>query len=292
LDMLTKLKSILHRIEDSAKSSQNSATVFMGGTELLTRLYTGQKMYVDTRDLSETPHLALDGYWEKDISHVFEEVVNVGDVVIDVGATYGYYAMIAGHRGAAKMFSIDPNPVYVNYITKNMTVNGLMSGSTVSQLAIGAKKDTLTLHTLKDDWASSTMQTIEEFDEHRTIPYEVEKSIEVEVVSLDGYAKDNGIDEAHVIKLDIEGMEEAAYPGMKKLVENSPDLTVFMEFSPENYKDAEVFYKELTNDFPYRYCMPAGTNLKEITTYSDLKKAMGPDWVMLVVSKKELPLSA
>ena len=47
---------------------RNSVTIKTGEFEALTRIFTGQKMYVDTRDISLAPHLMLDGVWEEPLT--------------------------------------------------------------------------------------------------------------------------------------------------------------------------------------------------------------------------------
>lgn len=271
---------------------KNSASTYMGGTEVLTRIFTGQKMFVDTRDISESPHLIIDGIWEAEISYLFTKLIQPGDIVFDVGATYGYYGVVAGvelrQKEGAKLFLIDANPIYEPYMIKNLTVNGQIGYSTVSTVAISGKDGELELNVLKDDWASSTFQTIEEFDKHRTAPYEVDKTIKVQATTLDKYAKEHGVDSADLIKLDIEGLEEESYPGMAKLIKNSPNLKILFEFTTESYKEPKKLYAQIRKDFEFVYCMPDGGEPVLIDTYDDMLRIADGGWIMLLISKVDV----
>jgi hypothetical protein len=69
--------------------------IYLGDYTALTRTIYGHKMYVDTRDVSLAPHLLLDGYWEQWITNIFRELVKPGMTVVDVGANFGYYSVLA-----------------------------------------------------------------------------------------------------------------------------------------------------------------------------------------------------
>ena len=273
-------------------NARNSSAVYMGGTEVLTSIYTGQKMFVDTRDLSESPHLIIDGVWEREVSAVFEKLIEPGDTVFDIGSTYGYYGLLAGAKlkqsKGARLFLIDANPTYVPYMTKNMTVNGLIEYSTISNVAIAGKPGNLELNVLKDDWASSTFQPKKDFAKYRTAPYEFERTIKIKATTIDAYAEANKVKSADMIKLDIEGLEEESYPGMKKLIKNSPNLKMLFEFTTEGYAKPLELFQRIRNDFEYVYCMPEGGQPILIQDYEEMLRVADGKWIMLLISKIDI----
>ncbi len=271
-----------------SEAARDSASVYMGNNLLLTRLYNGQKMYLDTRDLSETPHLAIDGHWEIDITRVFELIVEDGEAVFDIGSTYGYYGLIAGYLGASSTICVDANPIYEEFLSKNLTVNGLIDRSVIVPKAIGGKKGKTIIHLLKDDWNSSTTQDLKEFKANRKVPYQLSTSEEVEVTTVDALVKENEIGTVGVIKLDIEGLEEAAYQGMKQTIADNPKLKLLLEFSPENYKKPEEFFAAIAKDFKHLYVMPSGTEITRTNSYGELREKTGDNWMMLLASKVDL----
>ena len=288
---MKRLKRAYHRfnsVPENVVAARNSGATYMGGNEVLTRLFNGQKMYVDTRDVSESPHLIIDGYWEINITRVFEGLVEPGDVVFDVGSTYGYYALLAGAGGASRLVCVDPNPVYASYIAQNLTVNGLIDRSDYLPVAIGGKKGTTTLHLLRDDWNSATTQDLAEFKKQRQVPYEVASSEKVDMNTVDGIVAELGITEVGVLKIDIEGQEEAAYKAMAETIRVSPKLRLLIEFSPQNYKDPSAFFDSIAADFPHLYVMPAGDNLQRTHSYTQLVNITNDQWMMLLASKVDV----
>lgn len=297
--MIKGIKQILEDINRNASESvfyanvaKNSSSVYLGGTEVLTRIFTGQKMYVDTRDISESPHLIMEGVWEEEISKIYQKLIEEGDVVMDIGSTFGYFGVVAGTKlrksAGARCFLIDANDVYRPYMLKNLTVNGMIEYSTVSTIALAGKSGELELNVLKDDWSSSTFKSIKEFDAYRTAPYEVEKTVKVKAMTLDEYAKENEVTSVDMIKLDIEGLEEESYPGMKNVIANSPNLKMLFEFTTEGYKEPEKLYKQMAKDFPYVYCMPEGGVPVRVKSYREMLKIANGTWIMLLLSKQDI----
>lgn len=288
----TALNSALDRLLELAVANKNSVTVRTAGNEALTRLFTGQKMYVDVRDNSVAPHLMLEGRWEDEITKVFLSIVGPGDTVLDLGANFGYFGIIAGSvldHDKANLRLIEANPVFEPLITKSLAVNGLAGIGKVSNIAIGDKQGTATLQRLHDDWASATAQTLEEFDKRREVAYEVEDTIEVPMLTLDQYCEQESIDKVDVIKIDIEGFEERAYPGMKNIIAASPDLRMLLEFSINGYKNSQAFFEQLKNDFEFIYGIKEGDSaLMPIDSYEDLKQQSHHNWLMLLLSKHQV----
>src|SRR5690349_20762138 len=53
--------------------------IVVDGTTALTQLYTGQKLYVDTRDISVAPHLLVDGLWEAHVTRAIATLLQEDD---------------------------------------------------------------------------------------------------------------------------------------------------------------------------------------------------------------------
>lgn len=269
---------------------KNSATVVTGKFEALTRIYTGQKMYVDTRDYSISPHLMLDGEWEPDISVVWRELVNPADVVFDIGCTFGYFGLIAvseHDHGTGELHYFDANKVFEPYLNKNMAVNGLADIAQINIVAISDQSgQSLSFKGLEGDWASSNLLDSKEFEKGHRIAYEVETTYKIETVSIDDYCKRNKIGRVDVIKMDIEGYEAKAIDGMKDTISRNPQLRMLLEFTPWAYKDSEGFYKQLSKYFSTIERVELGSGVRiRVTDYQDLIENLNNNqWAMLVLS--------
>src|SRR6187431_1098616 len=67
---------------------------YMGNNTLLTETYFGRKIYLDSEDLSLTPHIAYEGRWEPWVTEFFVREVGQGDVFIDIGANCGFFSIL------------------------------------------------------------------------------------------------------------------------------------------------------------------------------------------------------
>ena len=269
---------------------KSSITVVLNADEAITKLFTNQKIYVSPKDASEAPHLMFEGVWEEDITKAFMSLVEPGDTVFDLGATFGYYGIIAGsvtHSAGQKgsLHFFDPNPVYAPLIKKSLMVNGLINESVVNTLGVSQDGKPVKIMNFKDDWNSNTSVPLEEFVRYRKLidTYTTET---MQTVAIDDYVSQQKISQVGVIKMDIEGMEEGAYRGMKKTIAASPRLRLVMEFTPASYKEPEKFYNDLGQDFPYLYVIDTDGAMVIVKDYGSVQQQLRDGrWVMLVVSK-------
>ncbi|MDQ3065340.1 MAG: FkbM family methyltransferase [bacterium] len=275
---------VLHQIK-------NAQTIKTDENEALTRIFTGQKIYVDTRDISVAPHLMFEGTWEPGITGVFQKIVKESDTVLDIGANFGYFGFVAGAevKDSGKVFFIEANPSLCAYIKKGVMLNGMNANSTVSNLAISNKEGEVKFNILKDSWGSSSLMDIETISKSDNVQYEVNSIVKVPATTVDQYCQDNGLRSVDVIKLDIEGFEPQAFEGMRQLIRNSPSLKMFLEFAPSRYNNPKKFFSELKQDFPYIYGInDHNGDVTNINNYDDFNQNAHNDWLMLLLSKSAI----
>ncbi len=291
--LLSKIKSFFTQTTNSKVENQlndiafyvnmikNGMTVKIDEYTALTRIFTGQKIYVDTRDVSNAPHLMLEGYWEMEITNIIRRYVKEDTVFFDIGAHVGYFALVAGTQiRSGKIHAFEANPELTPLIQKSMSVNGLDAIMKVNNVAIADKKGVLKLSRYADLWGSSTLHDVKDT--------RIDKTYAVSTITLDDYCKENDISHVDVIKMDIEGYEDKAYEGMQELIKNSPSLIMFMEYSDGNYTNSSDFYAKLQKDFAYIYYIAKDGNLQRLSNYEELKTKAGGDWAMIVLSHNGL----
>lgn len=266
---------------------KNGMTVKTGEHEALTRIFTGQKMYVDTRDISVAPHLMMEGHWENGITRVFQDTVKEGDTVLDIGANFGYFGVVAGSQvgRSGKVLLVEANKHLVPYIEKSLSVNGLDSFSDVYNVAIGDKEGKLKLNILEGYMGSSSV--LESSDEIlEKFHTRIDKSEEVRATSVDILCRENGIKKVDVIKIDIEGYEDVAYGGMKNTVKNSPKLKIFLEFTGGSYTKPKDFFNRLSKDFKYISYIKEDSGLVSVDSYERLEELSAGDWAMILLTNE------
>lgn len=270
----------------------NSGFVMLGENEILAKIFSGAKMYLDPRDRGLVPHLLLDGEWEHDITMAWLKTVRPGDTVLDIGANFGYFGVLAAQQANrdCRVVLFEANPELMPYIGKTINVNSFSNCLTAENLAVSDKAGKVTLNVLKDYIASSSVHETEELNKYNQNGeiFEVASKVKVEAIAVDEYCEAHKISEVNLIKMDIEGYEDVAYLGMRKLIKNSPGATMFIEFTKQGYKNPRKFYELMLNDFGYVYLIdefgeiyrPKNTDYSDLVAKSDL-------WTMLVFSKKK-----
>jgi FkbM family methyltransferase len=102
---------------------------------------------------------------------------------------------------------------------------------------------------------------------------EYNESVQVEGISIDEYIELSGNPPAHIIKVDIEGGEILAIPGMQKLLHNQRPIVMIELHGPE----AAGISWEILKKENYRICQMA-SSFPEIHDFQDL------DWKSYIVA--------
>ncbi|MFM7779640.1 MAG: hypothetical protein ACKPB8_12950, partial [Alphaproteobacteria bacterium] len=71
-------------LEARLRRLELSQTIYLGSHEALTRLHTGHRIYVDTRDVSIASHLMLEGRWEPWVERALIPAIKPGMRFVDV----------------------------------------------------------------------------------------------------------------------------------------------------------------------------------------------------------------
>jgi len=198
----------------------------------------GFKVFLDKDDAL---HLSIHPDWNREefMIKTVKEIVNEGDIVVDVGANIGIYSLIlsklVGEKG--RVYSFEPDPDNFSLLLKNMKENNIKNVIMVNK-AISDKEGKQNLYLNKDNSAF-----------HSLIRYNnnlFEKSIEVGTTTLDNFFS-NLNKKVNFIKMDIEGYEGDALKGAKELLKKSGKIKIIIEFSPEIIKNSNFGIKNLLN---------------------------------------------
>jgi FkbM family methyltransferase len=152
---------------------------------------------------------------EEDIVQQFSP--KKGDIVIDVGAAFGFYSIVAskmvGQQG--KVVAIEPQPDSFEMLNKNIKLNSLTNISTLNY-AVSSKKTTLKLY--------SSYSILQE-----RAGQNPQQHIEVSADTLDNLLGQLDLDKANWIKVDVEGAELEVLKGAEGILSKSSDLALFLE---------------------------------------------------------------
>ena len=181
----------------------------------------GQKLYLDKED-SLLLSTRKDSYDKFEIE-CLKRIIKKGDIVVDLGANIGYYTLIlaqlVGEFG--HVYAFEPEPSNFELLSKNVKENN-HNHVTLVQKAVSDKNSKINLYVSKRNLAS-----------HRIFDGEDKReSIEIDVITLDEYFK-NFEKPIKFIKIDVEGAEGATLLGASKIIKNSKNLVIMMEYFPK-----------------------------------------------------------
>lgn len=266
----------------------NSGTYKISETEIIVKIFTGAKMVLDPRDIALVPHIVIDHEWERNISNAWLTVAKQKDIVIDIGANFGYFGLLAAQQTQRNCHVVlfEANPELIPYISKTMDMNAFNKCSKVENFAVSNSAGELVLNVLEDHAASSSIHDIDEINSYNYEKMKLSSQVKVPAISLDAYCKDNKISAVNLIKMDIEGYEDVAYEGMKNIVAKSPNLTLFVEFTKKGYKSPKTFYNKMLKDFGNVYIIDDSGALSKPSDNSYASViSENAEWVMPVFSK-------
>jgi FkbM family methyltransferase len=225
----------------------------------------GYKFFIDRRDFKVSSYLLKNKVHEPLETDLVKNQINKGDVVIDVGANIGYYALIfAGLVGEnGKVFAFEPDPDNFALLNKNVKENKFKNVVLINK-AVSDKSGKTTLYLSENNKG-----------DHRIYDSgEKRKSIVVNVVCLDDFLKDKK-DKINFIKMDIQGAEGNAIKGMLGLIKNNNKIKILTEFWPmglNNFNFSARNFLKIIEDCGFSFYDVLNAGLTKNTKDEILKK--------------------
>ncbi len=206
--------------------------------------------------------------WEPHLQNALHQLIKPQDKVLVLGAHIGYHTLLisrlVGEDGKVLIF--EPNPNTLKILRANIALNDIHNTILYPKAAF-SENTTLSFVIPKKDSGQS----------HVKRPKDEQSSdlITVEAVKIDSLKEIDSID---VLQMDVEGVEDKAIYGATKLIDNSPNLIVFQEWSPSWMKDIDTYLK-FWRSRDYKIAQITATELKEMTD-TELKDSEQIDIVL------------
>jgi FkbM family methyltransferase len=240
---------------------------------------TFARLLLDRRDEWITPSLVATAGWEPGQTALFGERVRPAMTVIDGGAHIGYFtcqvARLVGPRGLVLAF--EPAPRNFQLLQANVWRNGF-TNVVCFPWALGAASGVAHLHLSPTNTGDNRLE----------VPAAGGGSVTVRVAALDDVlAIRPPVD---VVKLDVQGSEEAAVRGMERLLGGSPGVLLAVELSPADARAAGSdvralldYYRSL--GFALRVQLPDEKGVVDLDDDTLLARAEEHEHVNLVLER-------
>ncbi len=160
------------------------------------------------------------GTYEPELQAALRALVKPGMVAYDVGANIGYVTLLlaraVGERG--RVFAFEALPAHVERLRANVKLNGMESRVMIFSGAVTSSESPVRflVHGL-DGMGKAEGSAGRRADDYKS-------EITVPGISLDEFVYTNGNTPPQVIKMDIEGGEVLALPGMSRVLAEARPL--------------------------------------------------------------------
>jgi len=207
----------------------------------------------------------------------FLKNIKEDSIIIDIGASYGQYAL-AGAQKAIKglVIAIEPNPAYYILLLKNIIINNITNIIPLNY-AISDTQGEAILHIPNTHGEGATL--FKDKLKYKAEPkYSKVINVKIKTTTIDKLLYDLNIPHSHIhiVKIDAEGAEAKILKGMKKVLNESENLVLLMEFCPfmiqASGEDPREVLELLTDNFTHIECIPGGAKIKKKNIDEMLKK--------------------
>lgn len=160
------------------------------------------------------------GQMETFMSTLFKDAAKLHTVVLDIGASLGYYTLLAASC-CAKVYAFEPDPTVFPHLVTNIQRNRFIDRVIAVPKAVSEKTGVVSFF-LHDSPVLSSL-----FDASG----EVKETLPVKCIAVDEFLDETV--HVNVIKMDIQGAEFHALKGMKQTIARaSSELAMFVECWP------------------------------------------------------------
>jgi len=158
-------------------------------------------------------------------SNLIKNYLKPGMTFIDVGANIGYFTLMAsalvGSEG--KVIAFEPSPYAYGRLEDTINRNNI-SQISIIQAGLSNSRGTIELYISDDKWGNHTPTMVKNDGGH---------PIEVPILTLDEYLKDNKIEYVDLMKIDVEGFEPNVIEGARIAIESRKIHSILLEFNKD-----------------------------------------------------------
>jgi len=196
----------------------------------------------------------LSGY-EPETVQVFLRLAAAAKVIFDVGAYVGFYTLLAALANpSARVYAFEPHPNAYGRLLRNVKTNHLVNVECLQ--AAAGEADTSSALFCGPGWLPTSSSLSAEFmGSHDAL-----LRVSVEVMSLDAFVRESGIERVDLLKIDTESTEPQVLRGMLETLRRDRPSIICEVLRG---RGAEDRLEEILGGLGYRYYLltPSGPML-------------------------------
>jgi FkbM family methyltransferase len=173
------------------------------------------------------------GTYELELQSALRALIPVGAVIFDVGANIGYVSLLlakaAGKTG--RIFAFEALPSNVEQLRRNLALNGMEAQVTVVASAVTQASGLVRFLVHASGGMGKADGSAGRDDQYQS-------EVTVPGISLDEFVYGQGNPPPQVVKMDIEGGEVMALPGMRRVLAEARPLMLVELHGPESSRVA------------------------------------------------------
>ena len=201
----------------------------------------GYRYRCDPRDMIAREVFFTGGYGPQETA-ILRAVLHPGAAFVDVGANWGYFTLLAAHLVGREgcVVAVEPDPRLFATLAANVAANGLARVHAV-QAAAAERDGALTLAGHAEDagnWGVSSLVAAREGPRFA-----------VRGRPLDEVLDELGVDRVELVKMDIEGAEDAALRGMAAGLARGRYRRVLLELHPSLHPHGAALLNDVAGLF-------------------------------------------
>jgi FkbM family methyltransferase len=211
------------------------------------------------------------GTYEPELQAALQDFLLPGMTVYDVGANIGYISLMLAQQvtSAGRVFAFEALPANVERVQKNIELNNLSNVSVVSA-AVTDRAGPVTFYVHDSVGMGKAAGSAGRSEE------QYKAQISVPGLSLDDFVFEQGNPPPAAVKMDIEGGEVLALPGMRRILSEYHPLLFLELHGPESEK---VAWEALGAAGYSLFAMEKG--------YTPIDSPASLGWKAYVIAKKE-----
>lgn len=211
----------------------------------------GIEYFLDPRDSWITGGFIVSSEWEAHLRNILKQRIKPGNKVLCLGAHQGVHVVLISHLvgNAGAVYAFEPNPRILPFTKANIYFDPFKNVKLFEKAAYSSNTSLsfISMDPYNNSGSSHIIGANKSNDNIKMLGDE----ITVEAVKIDDIPEIQSVD---FIQMDIEGAEPEAIKGAAKLINNSPNLTVFQEWSVSMMgKESAQQYLKFWRDLGFKF---------------------------------------